>query len=109
LLVTSTEEARVTLVTGARASQSAVTGRQNPGRGYVARSAGQVVGKSGSAGGVTHAFVYDGGMVNLNSRLPAGSGWELVEATAINDAGQIVGYGRHENHIRAFLLTSGAG
>jgi probable HAF family extracellular repeat protein len=68
-------------------------------------SAGQVVGKSGSAGGSTHAFVYDGGMVNLNSRLPSGSGWELVEATGINDAGQIVGYGRHEDRLRAFLLT----
>jgi hypothetical protein len=44
-------------------------------------------------------------MVNLNSRLPAGSGWELVEATAINEAGQIAGYGRHEDRLRAFLLT----
>jgi probable HAF family extracellular repeat protein len=68
-------------------------------------SSGQIVGKSGDAGGLTHAFLYIGSMVNLNQLMPAGSGWELIEATDINDAGQIVGYGRFNGRIRAFLLT----
>ena len=42
------------------------------------------------------------------SLLPAGAGWELIEATDINDAGQIVGYGRFQGRIRAFLLTPAA-
>jgi probable HAF family extracellular repeat protein len=46
-------------------------------------------------------------MYDLNDFLPAGSGWELLEARDINDAGQIVGFGTYGplglNH--AFLLT----
>ena len=30
-------------------------------------------------------------MIDLNSLLPAGSGWQLVRANGINDAGQIGG------------------
>jgi probable HAF family extracellular repeat protein len=63
----------------------------------------------GSTGTDTHAFLYDGSMFNLNNLIPAGSGWELVEATALNDAGQIVGYGRFNDHTRAFLLTPARG
>jgi probable HAF family extracellular repeat protein len=66
---------------------------------------GQIVGVSRNAGGTTHAFLYDGAMTNLNSLLPAGSGWELLAAAAINDSGQIVGYGRHNRRTRGFLLT----
>ena len=36
--------------------------------------------------------------------LPAGSGWVLTEAWAINNAGEIVGYGSHNGIRRAFLL-----
>jgi len=45
---------------------------------------------------VYHAFVWTTNvMVDLNSRIePAGTGWTLLEARAINDAGQIVGVGR---------------
>jgi hypothetical protein len=49
--------------------------------------------------------VYDGSMHDLNNLIPPGSGWELVEATAINDAGQIAGSGRLGGKMRAFLLT----
>jgi probable HAF family extracellular repeat protein len=72
-------------------------------------SAGQIVGKSRDASGLTRAFLAQGApggsMQNLNQLVPAGSGWELIEATDINDAGQIVGYGRFQGRIRAFLLT----
>jgi probable HAF family extracellular repeat protein len=72
-------------------------------------SSGQIVGRSGSAGGVTHAFVYDGSMRDLNNLVPAGSGWDLVDATGINDSGQIVGFGRLGGKMRAFLLTPSQG
>lgn len=40
------------------------------------------------------AFIYqDGQLMNLNSLLPANSGWTLNTATAINNANQVVGNG----------------
>lgn len=44
-------------------------------------------------------------MVDLNTRIDSRLGWELDAAAAINDAGQIVGSGRHHGKARAFLLT----
>jgi hypothetical protein len=61
-----------------------------------------------TASGVWHAFVYDGthGMVDLNSLVLA-PGWTLEGATAINDAGQIVGYGINPSgNLEAFLITA---
>ena len=53
-----------------------------------------------------HAFLWQGGvMVDLNDLTPTNSGWELTDATAINDAGQIVGAGTLDGRPRAFLLT----
>ena len=43
-------------------------------------------------------------MTDLNTRLPAGSGWVLEAATAINDAGEIVGWGRHNGVRHAYRL-----
>jgi probable HAF family extracellular repeat protein/autotransporter-associated beta strand protein len=58
-------------------------------------------------GGPTDAFVFTNGMMyDLNALIPAGSGWVLQSARAVNDSGQIVGYGSNpagETH--AFLLT----
>jgi len=67
--------------------------------------AGQVVGIADTAGGEEQAFLYDGSMINLNSLLPPGSGWELTGAAAINDAGQITGTGVHSGVTRGFLMT----
>jgi len=70
---------------------------------------GQVVGKASlTAEGEDplYAFLWENGqMTNLNDLLPAGSGWVLREATAINDLGQIVGYGTLNGVDRAFLLV----
>ncbi|MBC7527544.1 MAG: hypothetical protein H7308_08335, partial [Chthonomonadaceae bacterium] len=53
-----------------------------------------------------HAFIVRGGrLVDLNTLIPAGSGWELIFATGVNDKGQVVGMGLHENRLRAFLLS----
>lgn len=62
---------------------------------------------SGGLVHVSHAFLWrNGKMTDLNSLLPANSGWTLQEATGINSKGQIVGFGIHDNlGIRPFLLT----
>jgi probable HAF family extracellular repeat protein len=67
---------------------------------------GQVVGSAFTlSNAASHAFLWQGGqMTNLNSLLPANSGWELKEATGINDAGQIVGTGLIGGQQHAFLL-----
>ncbi len=60
----------------------------------------------GSADG--HAFVWDSvsGLYDLNNLLSANSGWSvLVEATDINNLGQIVGWGIFNGEVRSFLLT----
>jgi probable HAF family extracellular repeat protein len=56
---------------------------------------------------VEHAiFCRNGVMVDLNTLIPANSGWTLEEALAINDLGQIAGYGINSNgQEHAFLLT----
>jgi probable HAF family extracellular repeat protein len=60
---------------------------------------------------IPHAFlIAHGTAVDLNSQIPSGSGWRLGVATAINDAGEIVGVGRHHGRQHAFLLEpTGAG
>ena len=70
---------------------------------------GQVVGASygepnGAAG---RAVLWEGNgpVVDLNTRLPAGTGWRLLSARAINGRGQIVGQGRMGGRLRTFLLT----
>ena len=52
------------------------------------------------------AFLYRAGrMEDLNTLIPAHSGWVLQEAQGINDRGQIGGSGLHNGQKRAFLLT----
>lgn len=79
--------------------------RQSIARGI--NASGTVVGGSNDGGG--DAFVWDSvnGMRDLNALIPTGSGWrQLVSATAINDKGQIAGWGyRDDSSIHAFLLT----
>lgn len=67
---------------------------------------GQVVGQAQIPGGVYHAFLWQcGSLIDLNSRIPAGSGWVLTAATGINDLGEIVGYGKlNGGNYRGFLL-----
>jgi probable HAF family extracellular repeat protein len=72
--------------------------------------ADKVVGSSSTSEAFTyHAFLYsDGVMRDLNSLIPANSGFELTSAAAINDNGNIVGYGYNQGSPgpeHAFLLT----
>jgi probable HAF family extracellular repeat protein len=71
-------------------------------------NAGQVVGNSSDEiGAPSHAFVFTGGILyDLNDLLAPGHGWEFVAgAFAVNNAGQIAGYGRIDGEYRAFLMT----
>lgn len=73
---------------------------------YSINDEGLVVGMAHMEGDKPRAFLYrDAKMVDLNSLLPPGSGWELQAARDINRRGQIVGWGVHEGRTRAFLLT----
>ncbi len=59
--------------------------------------------------GVTHAFIYQQNgaqtMLDLNTLIPANSGWTLNVATGINDNGQICGNGEINGVTHAFLLN----
>ncbi|UCE59897.1 MAG: hypothetical protein JSU63_20935 [Phycisphaerales bacterium] len=72
---------------------------------------GQIVGyASTSDGTLSHAFLYTGGnLYDLNDLLETEHSWEyLTVAFAINNVGQIAGYGRIDGQYRAFVLTPGS-
>jgi probable HAF family extracellular repeat protein len=68
---------------------------------------GSIVGLSEGLEALGRAFIFSSadGMVDLNSLIDGRSGWVLQTANAINNAGQITGYGDHDGVRRAFLLT----
>ncbi len=55
----------------------------------------------------SHAFLWSAteGLVDLNDRIPVDSGWVLVGASAINDAGQIAGWGTFLGQPVGFVLS----
>ncbi len=54
----------------------------------------------------SRAFIYRNGvMQDLNDLIPQGTGWEMIQAVGINDAGQIVGRALLDGKPHAFLLT----
>ena len=70
---------------------------------------GQVVGwmSTSNSGGNARAFIWENGfMFDLNVLVSDGGGWTLETASAINDAGQIVGSGEAPNgQTHGYLLT----
>ena len=77
--------------------------------GGIINDAGQVVGQVCTlcADIDSRPFLYSGGVTyDLNNLIPPGSGWVLQGATAINNAGSIVGYGLHNGQTHAFLLQT---
>jgi probable HAF family extracellular repeat protein len=63
---------------------------------YGINSSGQVVGSSYTADNSLHAFLYSGStMYDLTTMIDPPAGWTISQATAINDAGQIVVIGSH--------------
>ena len=67
---------------------------------------GRIVGSATDAQGVARAVLWtpEGQLLDLNAQLPAGSGWQLETARAINSHGEIVGQGAFHGRRRAFLL-----
>ena len=74
---------------------------------YGINNSGQVVGTSEKSNGPVVAYLWeDGVMQDLNDLIDPASGWDLIDAYAINDAGQILGYGgRAGTGGELFLLT----
>ena len=53
-----------------------------------------------------NGFLYSNGMIQtLSSLISSSSGWSNLNATGINDAGQIVGQGLINGQEQAFLMT----
>ena len=73
-------------------------------------SAGQVIGTSKVYDSAhtflgTDSFLYDHGTLTaLSSLLTNAAGWTGLQATAINDSGEIVGFGVHNGQQEAFAL-----
>jgi probable HAF family extracellular repeat protein len=69
-------------------------------------ASGQIVGWAGDST-VYHAVLWTNSTapaLDLNTVVPANSGWTLLWANAINDSGEIVGVGSINGHERAFAL-----
>jgi uncharacterized membrane protein len=66
-----------------------------------------IVGWSLSDDGNDHAVIwYNGGILDLNSLVNLGSEWDyLASAQAINDLGEIVGYGYINGELHAFKAS----
>ncbi|MBE7487176.1 hypothetical protein HS121_02830 [bacterium] len=67
---------------------------------YDINNDGLIVGESGKKA----VLWKNGQMKDLNSLIPANSGWGLLSANAINNNGQIVGKGTFNGQAHAFLL-----
>jgi probable HAF family extracellular repeat protein len=68
---------------------------------------GQTYGVDTTGSPFNHAFMYTGGhFQDLNSLIPAGSGFELTDATSINHSGQIVANAYTTNGQRHALLLN---
>jgi probable HAF family extracellular repeat protein len=79
--------------------------RGNNSSAYGVNDVGQVVGYSQDAAGDSRAFLFENGrMKDLNQLIAADMGWRLSEASAINNNGQIVGFGMKDGVRHAFRL-----
>lgn len=78
---------------------------------YAQNNLGQVVGQADTADpAISVAFLWQNGvMTDLNSFLPADSGWQLQQAMLINDYGRIVGIGLHNGMSEWFIMNLSLG
>lgn len=75
--------------------------------GFAINDPGTIVGYANTYTNAAHAILWteSKGMQDLNSLIPVNSGWVLVNANAINNVGQITGYGIKNGKNHAFVLT----
>jgi probable HAF family extracellular repeat protein len=75
--------------------------------GFGINDSGVVVGQAQLNNGSVHAFVHNGKkMQDLNKLVPQGSGWTLIVANSVNNAGQILCTGADSGgNLHALLLT----
>jgi len=68
---------------------------------------GQIVGNASLNGGAWFPFLYkDGTLIDLTTLLNnSATGWTNITPKAINDLGQIAGFGSFDGQTEAFLLT----
>ncbi len=90
--------------------ESGVMEELTDGEGYTValsiNNRGMVVGSAGVGHAGGDAALWNGGRrVQLADLLPAGSGWVLLEADCINDAGVITGMGLLNGFPRVFIMT----
>ena len=100
-------ERRAFLYSGGQMQDLGTLPGGNQSRANDVNDSGQVVGESWISGfHYYQPFLYSGGqMKDLSTLIPAGSGWRLLDAVAINTTGQIVGTGVLNGQVRAFLAT----
>ncbi|APW63503.1 hypothetical protein [Paludisphaera borealis] len=77
---------------------------------YAINNAGLVVGSrfqdAAADDNRLRAFMMkDGVLTDPCSLLPTGSGWILTAALGVNNLGQIIGVGKHDGKVNAFLLS----
>ncbi|MBL9141775.1 MAG: hypothetical protein JNK53_07910, partial [Phycisphaerae bacterium] len=65
---------------------------------------GRIGGNSGDAA----VLFQDGSVVDLNTLIPPGTGWQLTHVTAFGDGGRILGRGRLHGIPRGFVLEPAA-
>ena len=71
--------------------------------------AGTIVGYGSDDVNGSHALLWDDGQVyNLNTLIPADSGWTLEAAYSIDTVGDIVGIGELDGQLQGFELTPSA-
>jgi probable HAF family extracellular repeat protein len=77
---------------------------------WALNNSGNVVGVASDASGMDRAYLWkDGVMTDLNTLLPANSGWELTAAYFIDDYGHIAGTGLLQGEQIWFLMTMSSG
>jgi probable HAF family extracellular repeat protein len=94
---------------------TSVGGPYTPSQANGINTSGKVVGSAGYDPTLSNSRAWiwiptqpngtSGQITDLNSLIPAGSGWVLTSANGINDGGQIAGVGLINGQLHAFLLT----
>ncbi|MFC3711311.1 PEP-CTERM sorting domain-containing protein [Sphingoaurantiacus capsulatus] len=92
-------------VNGVMTDLGDLAGGANSSTAYDINNAGRIVGTGYDAMGSQALMWFESQIFSLASLVSNLGGWRLTHATALNERGQIVGYGQFNGNTRAFLLT----